>query len=36
MYAFLMENLEHFLELEKTFKPQVQIDIFTNFKIAYE
>jgi hypothetical protein len=33
---FLMENLEHFLELEKTFKPQAQIDFFTNFKIAYK
>jgi hypothetical protein len=36
IYAFLMENLEHFLELEKTFKPQAQIDFFTNFKIAYK
>jgi hypothetical protein len=36
MYAFLMENLEHFLELEKTFKPQAQIDFFTNLKIAYK
>jgi hypothetical protein len=31
-----MEKLEHFLELEKTFKPQEQIDFFTNFKIAYK
>lgn len=36
MYTFLMENLEHFLELEKTFKPQAQIDFFTNLKIAYK
>jgi hypothetical protein len=28
MSAFLMENLEHVLELEKTFKPQAQIDFF--------
>jgi len=31
MYAFLMENLEIFLELEKTFKPQAQTDLFHKF-----